>query len=82
MSGGLISTKNFSVKFDKVIRLTFVNGPNYIARENQFCFLQQEQISSLENQESYQEYLGNLTRKELLWWVENIRLTNGRKIQQ
>ena len=50
----------------------------------QFCFFQQEQISSLKKQGSYQGYviLGNLARQELLWWIENIRLSNGRKIQQ
>ena len=25
--------------------------------------------------------IGNLARKELLWWIENIRLSNSRKIQ-
>ena len=34
MSGGLLSAKNFSVKFDKVYWHTFVNGRSYIAREN------------------------------------------------
>ena len=50
----------------------------------QFRFLQQEQISSLKRQGSYQGYviLRNLARQELLWWIENIRLSNGRKIQQ
>ena len=35
-------------------------------------------------QGSYQGYviLGNLARHELLWWIENTRLSNGRKIQQ
>ena len=32
MSGGLLSVKNFSVKFDKVYWPTFANGPSYIAR--------------------------------------------------
>ena len=34
MSGGLLSAKNFSVKFDKVYWHTSVNGRSYIAREN------------------------------------------------
>ena len=34
MSGDLLSTQNFSVKFDKVNWSTFVNGPSYIARKN------------------------------------------------
>ena len=38
MSGGLLSTQNFSVKFSKVNWPTFVNGPNYITRENSISF--------------------------------------------
>ena len=38
MSGGLLSTQNFSVKFDKVNWPTFANGPSYIARENSVLF--------------------------------------------
>ena len=50
----------------------------------QFHFLKHEQISSPKNQGSYQGYviLGNLARQELLWWIENIRLSNDSKIQQ
>ena len=73
--------QNFSVKFDKV------NWPTFQAIlpvKIQFCFLQQEQLSSLKKQGSYREYviLGSLARQELLWWIENIRLSNGRKMQQ
>ena len=38
MPEGLLSTKNFSVKFDRVNLPTFVNGPSYIARENSISF--------------------------------------------
>ena len=38
MSGGLPSTQNFSVKFNKVNWSTFFNGPSYIARENAILF--------------------------------------------
>ena len=55
-----------------------------LPKKIQFCFLQQEQISSLKKQESYHGYviLGNLARQEVFWWIENIRLSSGRKIQQ
>ena len=41
-------------------------------------------VSRLTRQVNYSGYviLGNLARQELLWWIENIRLSNGRKIQQ
>ena len=38
MSGGVLSTQNFSIKFDKITWPTFVNNPNYIARENSMLF--------------------------------------------
>ena len=38
MSGGLLSTQNFSVKFYKVNWPTFVNGSNFITRENSISF--------------------------------------------
>ena len=38
MSGGLLSTQSFNVKFDKVIWSAFVNGPSCIARENSISF--------------------------------------------
>ena len=38
MSGGLLSTQNFSVKFNRVNWSTFVNGPSYIAMENSISF--------------------------------------------
>ena len=58
--------------------------PGKIAKENPILFLQQEQISSLKKQGSCQGYviLGNFARQELLWWIENVRLSNGRTIQQ
>ena len=38
MLGDLLSTQNFSVKFNKVNWSTFVNDPSYIARENSISF--------------------------------------------
>ena len=81
MSGGLLSTQNFSVQFDEVNWPTFVNGPSYVAGENSISF---PLTGANIKQGSYQGYhiLGNVVRKELLWWIENIRLPNGRKIQK
>ena len=42
MSGGLLSTKNFNVKYEKVNWPTFVNGPSYIAMKNSILFLPTE----------------------------------------
>ena len=38
MPKGLLSTQNFSVKFDKINWPTFVNRPRYITRENSVSF--------------------------------------------
>ena len=38
MPGDLLSTQNFSVKFNKVNWPTFVNGPNYFAKQNSISF--------------------------------------------
>ena len=50
----------------------------------QFLYFQQEQILALQKKGSYSGHvtLGNLASKELLWWMENLKLCNGRKIQQ
>ena len=76
---GLFSTKNFSFKFDKVKWPTFVNGPSYIARKNSPTGAN----TKSEKAGKYQGYviLGNLAIQELFWWIENIRLPNGRKNQ-
>ena len=79
MSGALLSTRNFSVKFNKVDWPTFVNGPGYIARKNSISFpLTGSNIKS--------EKAGELPvvcySWELIRWIENIRLSNDGKIQK
>ena len=50
----------------------------------QFRYLQQEEILALQNKGSDGDHvtLENLTREGLLWWMENLKVCNGRKIQQ
>ena len=78
MSGGLLSTQNFSVKFNRVNWSTFVNGPSYIAMENSISFSIGANIKSGKAGE-LPEYviLEKLAEKERIWWLENIRLSNG-----
>ena len=47
-------------------------------------YLQQQQIESLNQACSYQAdiVLKSLWKHELLWWVENLRLKNGRSLRQ
>ena len=68
----------------KLIDLLLSTVPAILPRKIQFRFLQQEQITSLKKQGSCQGYVipGNLARQKLFWWMENIRLSNGRKSQQ
>ena len=67
MSGGLLSMKNFSVKFDKVFRFHQKGQLSSLKRQGSY--------------QGY-VVIGNSARQELLWWTENITLCNGRKIQQ
>ena len=84
MPGDLPSTQNFNVTLNKVNWSTFVNCQSYIARENSFSFSPTGANIKSEKAGSYQEYVifGNLARQKLIWWIENIRLSNGRRIQQ
>ena len=77
-------TRTSVLSLTKLIGLLSSTVQAILPGKIQFRFLQQEQISSLKNQGSYQGYviLGNLARHEFLRWIENIRLSNGRKIQQ
>ena len=50
----------------------------------QLRYLQQQQIQRLNQACSYQAeiVLNSLSKQELLWWVENLRLNNGRSLRQ
>lgn len=84
MSGDLLSNQNFIVKFNKVNWPIFVNSLSYVTRKNSVLFPQTVANVKSEKQRSYQRYVirWNLSRQELFWWIENISLHNGRKIQQ
>ena len=83
VSGGLSSTKKFIVKLDKVNWPTFLNGPSYVTRKN-FVYSNSSKYQVRKSRRLIRGYviLGNLTRKEFFWWIENIRPFNGRNIQQ
>ena len=80
MLGDLLSTQNFSVKFNKVNWSTFVNDPSYIARENSISFSPIGANIKSEKAGELTEvcYSWEISRKERIWWLENIRLSNGR----
>ena len=44
----------------------------------QFRYLQQEQILALQKKGHWHVTLENLAREELLWWMKNLKLCNGR----
>ena len=50
----------------------------------QLKYLQQQQIQSLNQASSYQVeiVLNSLSKQKLFWWVENLRLNNGRSLRQ
>ena len=50
----------------------------------QLKYLQQQQIQSLNQASSYQAeiVLNSPSKQELFWWVENLRLNNGRSLWQ
>ena len=86
MSTGLLSTQNFSIKFDKVNLPTFVNGPSDIGRETSISF-----SSTGANIKS--EKAGELPGVCYSWGFSQARTSvvntenkaiqsNGRKIQQ
>ena len=45
-------------------------------------FLQHQQISSLRNQDSYQNkiQLNTNSQKEIMWWINNLKISNGQSL--
>ena len=83
MSEDFQATKNFSLKFTKLIGLLSstvqtITGWNPVSISSAGA-----NISSTEKKgPQWSCGTGNLARDELLWWMENLKLCNGRKIQQ
>ena len=67
----------------KLIDLLSSAGQVISPAQIQFRYLQQEQISALQKKGYYRGHvtLGNLARKELFWWMENLKICNGRKFR-
>ena len=79
---GFTLNQQLNVKFDKVKWPNFVNSPNYIARKNSISFPPIGTNIKSEKAGELPVVLGNLARQELLLWIEKIRLSHCRKIQQ
>ena len=79
---GFTLKQQLNVKFDKVKWPNFINSPSYIARKNSISFPPIGTNVKSEKAGELPVVLGNLARQELLLWIENIRLSNCRKIQQ
>ena len=70
--------------FDKIYRNTFFNHSRSFPARLQFRFLQQQQIISLKQSQSYLTLvkLTPMAKSELLWWANNLELCNGRLVIQ
>ena len=68
----------------KLIDLLSSTAQAILPAQIQFKYLPLEQILALQKNGSYSGHVTqeNLARQELLWWMENLKLCNGRKIQQ
>ena len=76
--------------FETVLELTKLKGllaattEAVLSAQLNFQYLQQQQINALKLKGSYQEvlYLNKESRKEIQWWIENMKLCNDRLIIQ
>ena len=86
MSGGFYATKNFRFESHKVNWLVTINFPSHFTGTNPILMSSTEAntVLALQKKGSYSCHLllGNLAREELLWWMENLKLCNRRKIQR
>ena len=84
MSRSLLSTKTLVLNLTWLIGLLSSKIQAIVPAEIQFSFLQGELISGGKSPGCYKGYvaLGGLGRKELIWWIENVHLSNIRKIKQ
>ena len=84
MSGDFQATKNFSLKSHKINWAVIINCPGRFTRSNPVSISSTGANISSSEKRSYSGHvrLGNLAREELLWWMENLKLCNGRKIRR
>lgn len=71
------------LKFWKLISLLSPTALAVIPARIQYKYLQEWQISILNLQNSYprQVNLHKLAKTELLWWIENLRVLNGKRLR-
>ena len=82
ISGDFHAAKNFSPKSHKVNWPAAINCPNLFANRNLVSISSEKtNISSTEKGILKWSCDSNLSREELLWWMENLKLCNGRKFQ-
>jgi len=67
---------------NKINRSTVVNMPGCNASKTSTPFSSNLQIQSLKKSRSYQEKvaISKLAQQELIWWIENLTLQNGRSL--
>ena len=84
MSGDFHATKNFSLKSHKNNCPDVIDCPGHFACTNSVSIGSTGANISSTEKGVLQWYvtLGNLAREELRRWMENLKLCNGRKIQQ
>ena len=70
-------------KFSKLISLLSPTALAVLPARIQYRYLQELQISILNLQNSYprQVNLHKLAKTELLWWIENLRVLNGKSLR-
>ena len=82
MAGDFHATKIFSLKSHKVNWPVVIKYSRpFYQHESSFDILTGVNISFTGSYSGHVT-LGNVAREELLWWMENLKLCNGRKIQQ
>ena len=72
------------LELTKLIGLMSSTAQAVLPHRLQLRYLQQQQIKSLNQAYSYQAeiVLNSMSKQELLWWVENLRLNNGSSLRQ
>ena len=72
------------LKLTKMIGLVSSTNQVILPARLQLNYLQQQQIKSLNQACSSQAEIisNNPSKQELFWWIENLRLNNGRSLRQ
>ena len=72
------------LKLTKMIGLVSSTDQVVLAACLQVKYLQQQQIKSLKQAGSFQAeiVLNDLSKQELFWWIENLRLNHGGSLRQ